>query len=128
MKYFLSGLKKYAAFSGRASLKEFWLFMLYVFILWVFVNILEVVLLTMLGTGLWILFLSYVFLLLVLLPMFAIGGRRLHDIGKRDDWLFLLLVPVVGWIYLIYLFSKEGDVGANSYGEDPLHLDGSKNI
>ena len=32
--------------------------------------------------------------------------RRLRDAGEPWQWIFLLLVPIIGWIWLIVLFCK----------------------
>ena len=32
--------------------------------------------------------------------------RRLRDAGKQWQWIFLLLVPIIGWIWLIVLLCK----------------------
>ena len=46
--------------------------------------------------------------------------RRLHDLGKSGYFAIISLVPVVGFIFSIYLFCAAGQVGSNQYGEDPL--------
>jgi uncharacterized membrane protein YhaH (DUF805 family) len=46
--------------------------------------------------------------------------RRLHDSGKSGKHLFWVLVPVIGWVYLIFLASRRGDAAANAYGPAPL--------
>jgi uncharacterized membrane protein YhaH (DUF805 family) len=48
--------------------------------------------------------------------------RRLHDLGKSGWFWFVALVPVVGGLYLIYLFVQEGDMGENMYGSVPTNL------
>ena len=49
----------------------------------------------------------------------AVGVRRLHDVGKSGWWLLLQFVPLAN-LYLLYLFIKRGDAGDNIYGPDPL--------
>ncbi|HXQ47029.1 MAG TPA: DUF805 domain-containing protein, partial [Caulobacteraceae bacterium] len=44
--------------------------------------------------------------LAVLLPSLGIAVRRLHDIGKSGWWLLVALVPLLGAIYLIYLYCQ----------------------
>ena len=46
--------------------------------------------------------------------------RRLHDLDKNGALFLVSFIPVVGLIFLVYLFSAEGQVGWNKYGEDPL--------
>ena len=48
------------------------------------------------------------------------GSRRLHDINKGAENVLWILLPVVGWIYLIYLFCKPGDPYENYYGMQPF--------
>ena len=99
-------LTKYADFNGRAARPEFWWFMLAQFVVGVILNLVS----PMLG-GL--------FSLAMLVPSLAAGSRRLHDIGKTG-WLQLLaLIPLVGWVILIYWAAQPGDPAANQYGTPP---------
>jgi len=80
---------KYADFNGRASLSEFWWWVLFVFLASSAASIVSPTL-------------SGLFSLGVLLPNIAAGARRLHD-TDRSGWLQLVaLIPVLGWILLIY--------------------------
>lgn len=86
---------KYADFNGCASVSEFWWWVL-------FVLVCNIVLAAVSTT------LYMVFALATLVPYLAVGARRLHD-TDRSGWLQLLgLIPVVGWILLIYWFVQEG--------------------
>ncbi len=99
---------KYADFSGRAKRPEFWWFVLFCF--------LGSALLEFVASSI-----SWIFTLATLLPSLAVGARRLHDINKTG-WLQLLwLIPVLGWIYLIYLAVQPGDAGDNQYGQPPAN-------
>lgn len=79
----------YAEFSGRATRSEYWWFELFL--------VLVIVGAAMLGETL-----SNLVSLAVLLPSLAVGARRLHDIDKSGWWQLLYLVPVVGWLIVIY--------------------------
>lgn len=46
--------------------------------------------------------------------------RRLHDLNRTGTLFLVSFIPVVGLIFLVYLFFAEGQVGQNKYGEDPL--------
>lgn len=49
----------------------------------------------------------------------AQGVKRLHDLNK-SGWLILLCcVPIVGWVFALYMLFADGTVGPNQYGEDP---------
>jgi uncharacterized membrane protein YhaH (DUF805 family) len=66
--------------------------------------------------------------LLIFVPVLLIPGsialvvRRLHDIGKSGWFWWVVLVPVVGGFYLIYLFVQEGDMGENMFGSVPTNM------
>jgi len=97
---------KYAEFSGRAARPEFWWFALFQFVVLTVLSMVSTALYGIVALGL-------------LLPGLAVGSRRLHDVNK-SAWLMLLwLIPVIGWILLIYWAAQPGDPAANSYGEPP---------
>ena len=50
--------------------------------------------------------LSGLYSLAVLLPTLGLAVRRLHDIGKSGWWILVAFVPILGWIYLIYLYCQ----------------------
>lgn len=98
--------KKYADFTGRAARPEFWWFALFQFVVMVVLGMVSQQLEGLAG-------------LAMLLPGLAVGARRLHDVNK-SAWLMLLwLIPVLGWILLIYWAAQPGDAAANKYGEPP---------
>jgi uncharacterized membrane protein YhaH (DUF805 family) len=97
---------KYAEFSGRAARPEFWWFWLFQFVVLTVIGMISRPLYGVAALGL-------------LLPSLAVGSRRLHDIDK-SAWLMLLgLVPVIGWLLLIYWAVQPGNPGPNEYGEPP---------
>jgi uncharacterized membrane protein YhaH (DUF805 family) len=86
---------KYADFNGRASRSEFWWWVLFVF-------------LASAGTSIVSSVVSGLFSLAVLLPNIAVGARRLHD-TDRSGWLQLIaIIPLIGWLVLIYWCVQEG--------------------
>jgi uncharacterized membrane protein YhaH (DUF805 family) len=101
-----SCLQKYVGFDGRASRSEFWWFILAQIIVSLLANALHATL-------------GGIVSLLVFLPTIAVGARRLHDIGKTG-WLQLVgIIPVLGWILIIYWFVQPTQPEANKYGEPP---------
>jgi uncharacterized membrane protein YhaH (DUF805 family) len=90
--------KHYFDFQGVAGRKAFWMFVLINFLISL---ALEVVL----GV-IHLQPLAALYSLAVLLPSLGIAVRRLHDIGKSGWWLLAALVPVIGWIYVIYLYCQ----------------------
>jgi len=106
-------IKNYTNFSGRARRSEYWYWVLFAFIVGIifsFVtgingsigNIIQVIW----GLG-------------TLIPGVAVGVRRLHDINKSGWWWLLILLPIIGWIFLLIWTVKSGTDGSNDYGDDP---------
>lgn len=83
-----SCLGQYAGFSGRAVRSEFWWFFLFQIIVMVIASFLGDVV-------------SGIVSIALLLPAFAVGARRLHDIG-RSGWWQLLTLTGIGVLVLIY--------------------------
>jgi uncharacterized membrane protein YhaH (DUF805 family) len=91
----------YTNFSGRSTIKQFWLPVLFNAVI---AGILSYISVTLAG----------IFELIVLIPNIANAIRRMHDINKSGWWLFIALVPIVGWIiYLVFLFKGSVDEGNN---------------
>ena len=106
---FLQPLKKYADFSGRATRQEFWTYYLFLFIIFLFLPIIEMALL---GSGL---ILTILLAVATLVPSWAVSARRLHD-TNRSGWMSLItLIPIVG-IYIVVLWCFDSDEGENNYG------------
>jgi len=86
---------KYAEFSGRASRSEYWWWFLFVFLATMAASVVNDKI-------------SALFSIAVMLPGLAVGTRRLHDIDKSGWFQLLFLIPVIGWIILIYWAAQEG--------------------
>lgn len=111
MEWYLKVLRQYADFTGRARRKEYWMF--------VVVNVIISIVLTILDQILGINLLAVLYGLAVLLPSLAVGARRLHDTGRSGWWLLLGIIPFIGAIVLIVFFALDGEQGPNAYGPDP---------
>ena len=137
MEYVLMPLKRFADFSGRSRRKEFWSYILFVWVATFVLMYLDAALglggtassyseggsvgFNMSG-GL----LSILFLLGTFIPSLAVSVRRLHDLGK-SGWMILIgLIPLIGAIYLLVQYAQPGVVGPNSYGPDPKGEDPGK--
>ncbi len=121
MNWYLKCLKQYADLKGRARRKEFWMFALFNGIISTVLIIISTVFGLVSETGLSPL--NSLYSSIVFVPTIAVSVRRLHDIGK-SGWYFLVgLIPILGWIYIIYLYVQEGESGSNQYGEDPKKVD-----
>lgn len=93
----------YVGFEGRATRSEYWWWMLFVVGVSVVLGALK------LGT------IGNLFTLGTLLPSLAVGARRLHDIGKSGWWQLIGLIPLVGWIVLIYWAAQPSANGDNAF-------------
>jgi len=97
---------KYATFTGRASRSEFWWFFLF--------QVIVLAVASMVGETLYA-----VTTLALLLPALAVGARRLHDVHKSAWFLMLALIPLIGFLILLYWCAQSGDPQANEYGPQP---------
>ena len=125
MKIYFKPWKKFASFEGRASRKEYWVF--------VIINIIILLFTPAIGKGIiprefFYLFneqdpglLLFIFYLISLFPSIGVGIRRLHDINKSGWWLLLSLVPILGWIALFVMTVLPGTYEQNDFGVDPKH-------
>ena len=113
MNWYISVLKQYAVFSGRARRTEYWMFVL--------CNVIVMLLLGMVdkligGDNELI---SSIYSLAVLLPSLAVAARRLHDTDRSGWWLLLGLIHIIGTLVLIYFMVCNGQQGPNRFGDDP---------
>lgn len=120
MDYYKDAIKKYIVFEGRASRKEFWMFVLISLIITILLSIIDSIIGTSgMGSGG---LLANLYTLAVFLPSLAIGVRRLHDTGRSGWWMLLGLIPVVGTIILIVLWIQEGKTAGASTAEPSINV------
>ena len=120
MNYYTDVIKKYTQFTGRATRKEYWMFVLFNVIISFVIGFIDKLLGLDFTLGLWQTgVLSIIYSLFVLLPGTAVSVRRLHDIDKSGWNLLLSLIPLVGAIIVIVFMCKPGTAGVNKYGETP---------
>ena len=109
-------LGKYAQFKGRAGRSEFWMFYLVYFIIGAVFSILMNLVASISFLYYIILVLQVIIILGLLVPTLAVSVRRLHDIGKGGEWIFINLIPLIGSIWFLILLIKEGEKVANCFG------------
>lgn len=110
-----SVLGNYVTISGRAPRSEYWWWFLFVLLCGVGLGLLDRALF---GPDAEVL--TAIFSLAVLLPSICVAGRRLHDRDMSAAWLLLWLVPLIGWLVLLYFYVMPGTTGPNRFGPDPL--------
>jgi uncharacterized membrane protein YhaH (DUF805 family) len=121
MNWYLSVLKQYAVFTGRARRREYWFFILFNLIASVVLTVIDFMtgfLDPELGIGL----LSGLYSLAVLIPSLAVTVRRLHDTDRSGWWLLIGLVPLLGAIMLLVFMLLDSTPGDNRYGANPKGL------
>jgi uncharacterized membrane protein YhaH (DUF805 family) len=118
MKLNANTFKKLLDFKGRASKKEFLNFWALGALFSITVYFADYFLETPIIIGKYRIFYC-LFLLLYLPPFFAYLVRRLHDIGRSGWWAVGILIPLIGWIGLLFVIFAEGKPGANQYGSNP---------
>jgi len=117
MEWYLKVINSYFEFNGRSRRKEYWMFFLFNSIFSLSAFYLDIIFGTVWGIGYGPIYIGYG--LSVMIPQITVSIRRLHDIGK-SGWIYLtVLLPIIGPIFLIFLFVREGDSGDNMYGADP---------
>ena len=122
-----AGFRHYFDFRGRASRSEFWYFVLFFCLAYIFIWLIDHFFLQptidirdLPGGNLMpggyidphvsILVLAYRPLMAI--PSTSITVRRLHDIGKSGWWcvLWILPIPILGWFWLLPWLAKKPSV------------------
>lgn len=120
MKWYFAVLKNYMGFQGRASRTEFWMFMLFNFIVSFVLGFIGGMLNrgseSGAGVGDW---LSVLYMLAIFLPALAVQIRRLHDTNRSGWWSLIGLIPIIGVIVILIFCALPGTPGGNDYGEEP---------
>lgn len=108
-----SGIGKSFSFRGRASRSEYWW--------WILASVLFQIIcaiIALLGN----IGIAAIFPVLLIPPTTTAIARRLHDIDKSGWFFLIVLIPIVGILYLIYLFIQEGNMSENIYGSVPTNI------
>lgn len=109
--------KNYINFSGRSSRSAYWWWVLASFLIGIVAGIMDVIILgdaynqNDYGP------VSAIVSLVTLVPGISLSARRLHDVG-RSGWWMLISLTIVGLIPLLFWAVREGNDGANKFGED----------
>ena len=126
--YFINTVKhRYSDFKGRATRSEYWYFILFYVIIAIILLIIDIALINpMIGLtgdaasqGS---VLTFIFTFGMLPAQIGLVVRRLHDIGKTGWWYFLIFIPIIGALVLLYFFVQDSQPGTNMYGPNPKGL------
>ena len=119
LEWMLLPLKRYADFSGRSRRKEYWMFVLGVFIAAILLSIVEGILGMSGMVGGVYGPLTTIFLLAVIIPSIAVQVRRFHDQDKSGWMVLLAFIPILGGLAVLIFMCLEGTRGTNRFGPDP---------
>lgn len=98
------GFQNYANFTGRATVAEYWYWILFEFLV------------MLVG---WIPIIGWLAVLALILPTWAVTFRRLHDTGRSGWYILFNLIPLVGSILLIIWSCESSQPSENKYGPYP---------
>ncbi len=145
MDWMSSPFRKYADFTGRATRREFWFFLLLYSVMVLVANFFDVldgdrvVVAARMGAA------ELTVSILLLLPLLSTSARRLHDSDRSGWWMMLLYLPYVGWVAaqgrqdaelvvsgailvgfvaLVILFLLPGTPMENRFGSNPRGVSG----
>jgi len=109
--------EKYYNFNDRAPRSEYWWFALFGWGVTIVLSILDnLIFNNASGSGMF----STIWGIAILLPSIGVGVRRLHDLDKSGWWFLISLIPIVGFIILVFWFVQQGTRAENRFGADPL--------
>lgn len=111
--YFIDVIKKqYINFEGRATRQQYWMYILFYFVLSIIVGIIG----SILGDTVYNI-LNFLVTLGLLLPTLSIGVRRLHDTDRSGWWLLISLLPFIGGLVLLVFFCLPSTEGENRFNK-----------
>ena len=111
---YIKVLKKYRNFKTRSTIKEFWLFHLFSFLIIIILIIIDnSINFKIIGN---IGVLTTIYSIFIFIPSLSISVRRLHDVGKSGWTILYILIPVIGVIWLFALFSIDTMPERNKWG------------
>lgn len=100
MQEYIAMWKNYVNFSDRTTVRGYWMAFLINFIVSTVIGVIVAALPALS-------FLSTIYALAAFLPGLAISVRRLRDAGHTWKSLLLMLIPLVGWIFVIVRLCKK---------------------
>ena len=120
-----SGFDNYVNFSGRASRSAYWWWVLFGVLVSLVTRVLDgligsnIVRGDQFGTEVSLGIISSLVGLALLLPSIAVLVRRLHDTDRSGWWYWIIIIPIIGWLVLIFFLASAGSPGENRYGSPP---------
>ena len=113
-----TAFQNYFNFKTRSRRSEYWYFSLFLLLLGIATGLVDQLVFSTETTDIGPL--NGIASLATLIPSFSVSVRRLHDIERSGWFLLLVLIPIIGWIILIYWMCQPGTSGQNEFGKDPI--------
>lgn len=113
-KYYFKVFQNYINFKGRSRRKEVWYFILINNIICALLGSIPIIT----NNG-WLIWLSFIYIIASLVPIFALLVRRMHDVGKSGKIILVAFIPLIGFFWILILLLTEGAIGKNKYGPNP---------
>ena len=97
---------KFTDFNGRAKRPEYWWYFLFCFLVGIATELISENL-------------NFIVSLILSIPCYAAGARRLHDTNRSGWWQLLWIIPIIGWIVVIVFLAQAGEPTENRFGAAP---------
>ena len=124
------GFQNYINFEGRCRRSEYWYFTILIYTLTIILLIIGFALDGVSPYDLviaYLLFFMPLYSLGMILPLISSTVRRLHDIGKSGNYIFIALVPIFGDISLLILLCLDSEKGQNKFGPSQKYVTSDTN-
>ena len=121
MKWFIKCLRQYVDFSGRARRKEYWMFKLYRFLIFLGITIFCVLFVEILSEENQYIppFIYIIVYLVFIMPSLAVAVRRMHDVGHSGWFLLINLIPSIGSLVYFIFTLFDSQPYKNKWGSNP---------
>lgn len=109
----------FTSLEGRIGRQTFWMGVIVLIVVSIIASVIDGILGTVTESGFGIV--SGIASLVMIYPSIMLYAKRWHDRGKSGWWSLIMLIPFIGWIWLIVeLGILKGTDGPNQYGPDPV--------
>ncbi|MGR5236331.1 DUF805 domain-containing protein [Vibrio alfacsensis] len=116
--WYLGVIRNYTGFSGRARRQEYWYFTLVNILVNLVMNIIDRILGNVFQIDNFGLF-GVLYALFILIPSLAVTVRRLHDTDRTGWWVLIAIIPIIGFLVMLYFLVQDSEEGTNQYGDNP---------
>ena len=108
------GFSNYANFQGRSRRSGYWYWYLFTSIVSFGFGVL-----TSGKTDNFFGILGFLVSVALIIPSISYAVRRLHDTNRSGWRVLFILIPLVGWIFLLIWLVTDSEPGTNRFGENP---------